>query len=195
QLLVLVGPEPDFRWRELAEDVVELCQRLGVTGWISLGAIPATVPHTREVPIIGTESAPGLLRGNVRAGPEGLLRVPAAAISVLEMTVSQAGLPAVGYYAQIPHYVSGRYPIASIELLRAVARHLGVEPPVGNLADEADQLRTQLDAAAAADDSTRQYIERLESMVDESRLPSGDDLISEIERYLRERGSEGTQRS
>ena len=47
-------------------------------------------------------------------------------------------------------------------------------------------MAKRLDAAAAADDSTREYIERLESMVDESRLPAGDDLISEIERFLRE---------
>ena len=42
----------------------------------------------------------------------------------------------------------------------------------------------------AVEDTTRQYVERLESMVDEERLPSGDDLISEIEQFLRNRGTE-----
>src|ERR1019366_8146560 len=46
-VLVLAGPEPDFRWRELSEAAVELGRRLGVVEWISIGAIPATVPHTR----------------------------------------------------------------------------------------------------------------------------------------------------
>ena len=194
-LLVLVGPEPDYRWQELAENAVELARRLGVLEWISLGAIPSAVPHTRAVKVLGTESEAGLLRGSVHAGPEGRLRVPAACISVLDYAVSRAGVPTVGYYAQIPHYVSGEYPAAAIELLRAVALHLDVTPDLGALEEEARQLRVRLDTAAAVDETTRTYVERLESMVDEARLPSGDDLISEIERFLRERGTEDTPRS
>ena len=53
-VLVLTGPEPDFLWRELSASAVELARRLGVAEWISLGAIPAAVPHTRDVPILGT---------------------------------------------------------------------------------------------------------------------------------------------
>jgi non-ribosomal peptide synthetase component F len=91
--------------------------------------------------------------------------------------------------------VSGAYPAAALELLGAVERHLGVEIEHGPLVEEADQLRTRLDAATAVDDNTRAYVERLESMVDEERLPAGDDLISEIEQFLRDQGSEGRSRS
>ena len=190
-LLVLTGAEPDFRWREFADAVVELVARLGVVEWISLGAIPAAVPHTRAVPIMGTESEPGLLRADVQPGPKGVLRVPSAALSVLEMTLARAGTPAVGYFAQIPHYVSGPYPVATLALLRAVESHLGIEIPTGALDEEARQLRTRLDLATGADEATRAYVERLESMVDEERLPAGDELISEIERFLRDRGAPG----
>lgn len=190
-VLILAGAEPDFRWRALSDEIAKLARKLGVVEWISLGAIPAAVPHTRPVPILGTESEAGLLRADVPAGPDGLLRVPSAAISVLDLAVSRAGIQAVGYFAQIPHYVSGPYPAAALELLRAVGRQLDAELPFGSLADEASQLRTRLDAAAAADESTRSYVERLEGMVDESRLPAGDELISDIERFLRERGGQG----
>ena len=191
-LLVLSGAEPDDRWRAMGEAVIELARRLDVREWISVGAIPAAVPHTRSVPILGTQSAPGLLRGGVEAGPTGLLRVPSAALSMLEMAVAAAGIPALGYFAQIPHYVSGPYPIASLELLRTLERHLGVDLPHGDLADEARQLRVRLDAAAAGEEGTRAYVERLEAMVDESRQPEGDDLISDIERFLRERGRDAS---
>jgi proteasome assembly chaperone (PAC2) family protein len=194
-VLVLTGGEPDYRWREFADAIVDLTARLGVAQWISLGAIPAAVPHTRPVPVLGSTSRPGLLKGGVAAGPAGVLRVPSAAISVLEMAVGASGIPAVGYYAQIPHYVSGLYPAAAVELLRALGRHLDLEIPVGSLVEEARQLRDRLDAAAAAEDTTRTYVSRLEAMVDEERLPAGDELISEIERFLRERGSEGGSRS
>lgn len=185
-LLVLTGPEPDDRWRTFADAVIEVSRRLGVTEWISLGSIPAAVPHTRPVPIMGTTSEPGRLRGDVDPGPAGLLTVPAAALSVLEMAMAEGGIPAVGYFAQVPHYVSGAYPAAAVELLSALGRHLGLILPSGDLVEEARQLRTRLDTATALEDSTRQYVERLESMVDEERQPSGDDLIGEIERFLRE---------
>jgi PAC2 family len=192
-LLVLTGPEPDDRWQGFGAAVVELAHRLGVEEWVSLGSIPAAVPHTRSVPILGTTSEPGRLRGDVQPGPAGLLKVPAAAVSVLEMAMAKGGIPAVGYFAQVPHYVSGHYPAASVELLSALGRHLGVILPSGDLVEDARQLRTRLDTATALEESTRAYIERLEAMVDEERLPSGDDLIGEIERFLREGGSEGAE--
>jgi hypothetical protein len=187
-LLVLTGPEPDFRWRELAADLTALATGLGVTEWITLGAIPAAVPHSRAVPILGTESRPGLLKGDVQPGPAGLLRVPAAAVSVLDLAASAAGIATVGYFAQVPHYVSGAYPAAALALLHTLERHLGATLNAGTLVEEAEQLRVRLDAVTALDEKTRDYVQRLEGMVDESTLPSGEELISEIERFLRDRG-------
>ena len=186
ELLILTGPEPDYRWQELAADVVALAARLGVGSWASLGAIPAAVPHTRPVPILATASASGLLPAGIRQGPDGLLRVPSAALSVLEHAAAAAGIPAIGLYAQVPHYVSASYPTASIALLTALGRHLGVELPVGQLATRALERRSMLDAASAADDDTKAYVARLEALADESRLPEGDELIADIERFLRE---------
>jgi proteasome assembly chaperone (PAC2) family protein len=189
-VLVLVGPEPDYRWPSLSQAISDVARTLGVREWITLGAIPAAVPHTRPVPILGTSSRAGLLRGDIRPGPSGILRVPAALVSVLEMQAGRDGIDAVGYFAQVPHYVSGPYPAAAVELLAAVERHVGIEVDRSMLVEEAVQLRTRLDAATAADDNTRSYVERLESMVDEERLPAGDDLISEIEQFLRDQGSQ-----
>jgi PAC2 family len=190
-VLILAGAEPDYRWHELTVDILELVRRFDVGEWISLGAIPAAVPHTRSVPILGTASRRDLLKGGVKPGPEGVLRVPAAAISVLDVAVSKAGVPAVGYFAQIPHYISGAYPEAAIELLRTLGRHLETELDLGQLPEESRLMRVRLDAAAAREETTRTYVERLETLVDEARLPSGDDLINEIERFLREGGQQG----
>ena len=109
--------------------------------------------------------------------------------------VSASGVAACGYYAQVPHYISGPYPAAAVALLEAVGRHVETDLVDQTLIEESQQLRERLDAATALEDTTRQYVERLESMVDEERLPSGDDLISEIEQFLRDRGSEGRERT
>jgi len=187
-LLVLTGPEPDFRWHELSSDVTGLVKQLGVSTWVSLGSIPAAVAHTRPVPVLGTASVRGLLPDGVSQGPDGRLRVPSAALSVLELGVSQSGVPCVGFYAQVPHYLSAAYPQAAIELLSHVGRYLGFEPPLGELPMQALETRALLDAATAADERTKAHVERLEEMADQARLPVGDDLIADIERFLRDRG-------
>jgi hypothetical protein len=188
-ILILSGPEPDYRWRELAAEMVLLAEDLGVTEWLTLGAIPAAVPHTRPVPVLGIESRAGLLKGGIEPGPAGSMKVPAAAVSVVDIAIAEAGIPAFGYFAQVPHYVSGEYPAAAVALVRAVERHIGESLTTAMLELEARGIDARLDAAAAADDSTSLYIARLEGMVDEARLPSGDELIGEIERFLRDRGS------
>jgi hypothetical protein len=190
ELLVLTGPEPDYRWQELSDDLVTLARRLGATSWASLGAIPAAVPHTRPVPILATASADGLLPAGIRQGPDGLLRVPAAALSVFERAMGVGGIPSIGLFAQVPHYVNATYPTASVALLNALGRYLGVDLPVGPLATRALERRTMLDAAAANDDETRAHVERLELLADQSALPEGDELIADIERFLRQGGDD-----
>jgi hypothetical protein len=185
-VLIFSGAEPDLRWAELAADAVELVRRLNVTEWVSLGAVPGAVAHTRAVPVMATASEDGLL--DEPAGPEGLLRVPSAALSVLEMAVTEAGTPAVGFYAQVPPYASIGYAAASIALVQRLARHLGVTIDVEPLLDEQREQHARYDAAVAGDAMLRETVSRLESAagdVESEQLPSGDDLAREIERFLR----------
>jgi hypothetical protein len=187
-VLILSGPEPDYRWRELADALVEVAVRLGVVEWVSMGAIPAAVPHTRPVPILATASRPGLLPEGVQQGPQGLLRVPSAALSVLELTVTGAGVPAIGLYAQVPHYVGGPYPAATVALLEHLERHLGLPVPLGSLPEAAAAQRATLDEAVAQDEDATAYLARLESLLGAERIPSGEEIASEIERFLRDSG-------
>jgi hypothetical protein len=101
--------------------------------------------------------------------------------------MSQAGIPALGFFAQVPHYASGAFPNAAVELLGRLGNFLGSDVPLGDLPKQALETRTLLDAAVSAEERTRSYVERLEAMADE-RLPAGDELIADIERFLRDRG-------
>jgi hypothetical protein len=187
-LLVLAGAEPDLRWEALAGDVVALAQRLGVVEWVSLGAVPGAVPHTRPTPVMVTASAEGLLRHGEVPGPAGVLRVPAAALSVLEMAASDAGLPAVGYFAQVPPYAGTGYAAATVVLLEHLGRHLEVPFDLEPLrATAASEIR-RFDMAVANDPETRQVVTQLEEAAGEADmpLPTGDELASELERFLRE---------
>ena len=48
--------------------------------------------------------------------------VPAGMAAALEQTVHERGIPAVGIWAQVPHYVASMsYPAASVALLEGLA--------------------------------------------------------------------------
>ncbi|HSL26863.1 MAG TPA: PAC2 family protein [Acidimicrobiia bacterium] len=183
-LLLLVGTEPNWNWRRLGNELSQLAVELGVDQQISVGAVPWAWPHTRPVPIIATASDRAHLpEGDER--PEGLLRVPSAAVSTLEYMIAGTGIPTVGFYARVPQYVGVEYPAAALALIRRLEQHLRVSLPVGDLEEQAAAQRTELDEVSASRTDVRTMIEQLEAMVDAARVVSGEQLAAEIERFLR----------
>ena len=181
-LFVLTGPEPDYRWQAFAEDVLELSLRIGIVEHVSLGAIPAAVPHTAQTPVMMTASSPELMRG---ASPtEGLLRVPAAAVSLVEWTMAGNGIPAVGFWAQVPHYAMP-FAAGAIALIRKVEDHLAVTIGAGDLEDEDARQRVALQQMLEDNPEAREYIARLEGLVGEAQVPSPENIAEEVERFLR----------
>lgn len=190
-VLVVAGPEPDFRWRSLAASMVDLATQLGVIELVVLGAIPAAVPHTRAVPLTAT-ATPRERLGVDEARPPGLLRVPAAAVSAIQAAFIERQIPVVGFFAQVPHYVSPVYTAGVLALIERTARHLRVNIPLGSLVEQAREQRGQLDAILTARPEVAEHVARLESMTPEEsgiaaseRIPSGDEIAAEVEKFLR----------
>lgn len=183
-LFVLTGPEPDYRWKAFAESVLELAVRLGVVEHVSLGAIPAAVPHTAPTPVMMTASSPDLMRG---ASPtDGLLRVPAAAVSLVEWTLAQNGIPAVGFWAQVPHYATP-FAAGSIALIRRIEDHLSVTIGAGSLEQDDALQRGALQKLLADNPEAQEYLERLQGLMGEQEVPSPENIAEEVERFLRNR--------
>ena len=181
-LFVLTGPEPDSSWKRFASEVRELAVRLGIVEHVSLGAIPTAVPHTAPTPVMMTASSKELMRG---APPtEGLLRVPAAAVSLVEWTLAESGIPAVGFWAQVPHYAAP-YAAGAIALVRRVETHLSVTIGAGALEQEDKVQRDALQQIFAGNDDARAYLERLETMMGEQEIPPAERIGAEVERFLR----------
>src|SRR2546429_2224152 len=190
-VVVLTGPEPDFRWHELSDAVLDLVLRLGVIESVTLGSLGLAVPHTRPTQITATSSRPELL-GPDDQRTEGLLRVPAAAVSVIEMNLRDHGIPTIGFFAQTPHYVTATYAPAVLALLERLGRHLDVVLPLGSLSDDATSQREQLDRIVEQRPEIKEYVERLEAAFQPGwSIPSADELGAEIERFLRREGGEG----
>ncbi|MDY7100960.1 MAG: PAC2 family protein [Actinomycetota bacterium] len=186
--LVLTGSEPDHRWSAFAGDVTALALELGVRLVVSLGAYPAAVPHTRPARVVATASSQDLVRpfGSVA----GRLEVPAGIAAAVQLRCAEAGIPAVGLWAQVPHYAAnGAYPAASSALLAAFEQLTDLRVDRESLDESAARTRAHLDKLVANSREHLDLVAQLEQAYDASvtdqAIPSGDDLAAEVERFLR----------
>lgn len=185
-LLVLTGPEPNWKWGAFGAAVAELAVDLGVVQHVSLGGIPWAAPHTRPTIVVTTSSRADLL-GEDANYPEGLLRVPASVVSVVAHGLAGRGIPTVGLWARVPHYVAGVYHPAVVTLVERLSRHLGVRIPLGSLVDDAAEQRRSLDSAVDEQEGVGDVVAQLESLYDaQGEVASGEEIAAEIERFLSE---------
>jgi proteasome assembly chaperone (PAC2) family protein len=191
--VILLGIEPNLRWRTFASLVVDLAQELGVELVVTLGSLLADVPHTRAAPVTAAASDPDLveqlgLEPSRYEGPTGI-------VGVLLDACRRAGLPSVSLWAAVPHYVSlAPSPRAALALCRRLGDLLGAEIELDELEQASSEYSEQVSEAVSADAETAAYVEELERRVDmleaADDLPSGESLAAELTRYLREREQE-----
>jgi proteasome assembly chaperone (PAC2) family protein len=190
--VLLLGVEPNLRWRAFSELVVGLAGDLGVELVVTLGALLADVPHTRPSPVTGSASEPELIEklGLSASRYEG----PTGIVGVLHDTCRRQGLLSCSLWAAVPHYVSlAPSPRAALALCKRLAFLLGCEIDTAELEEAADSYTTQVTEAVSSDADTVAYVEDLEQRIDEideDDLPSGDSIAAELIRFLEERESE-----
>ena len=191
----LVGPEPDFRWPSFAAAVLDLVRELGVRMVVGMGAFPAPAPHTRPVRLAATAPrASADLVAEVGV-VQGELDVPSGVWGALEIALGEAGIPAVGLWARVPHYVSGMsFPSASAVLIDGLAAVAGLSLDSTDLHTSADASLRQVDDLIAKSHEHTSMVRQLERSVDAAegnpfdvgQLPTGEELAAELERYLRD---------
>ena len=190
--VVLVrGLEPNMRWRGFCEELVAIARELGVELVVTLGALLADSPHTRPVPVSGTASDPRTMKalGLERSRYEG----PTGIVGVFQDLCTQSGLPAISFWAAVPHYVAQPpCPKATLALLRRVEDLLDLPVPLADLPERARAWERSVDELAAEDSDVAEYIASLEQREPEVDLPeaSGEAIAKEFERYLRRGGDE-----
>ncbi|RVW08816.1 PAC2 family protein [Prescottella agglutinans] len=193
-VLLLRGIEPNMRWRSYCNELLEFVEELGVHTVVILGALLADTPHSRPVPVTGTAySTEAAERFNLEKsryeGPTGIA-------GVLQDACVKAGVPAVSFWAAVPHYVSQPpNPKATVALLQRVEDVLDVEVPLGDLPDQAEDWEESVSEMTRDDEEIAEYVRTLEERGDAEADISdaiskidGDALAAEFERYLRRRG-------
>ena len=163
-VLMLFGNEPDHAWLAFSEQVVDLAEDLGVRMVLGLGAYPTPVPHTRTPLLAASASSEELAQGLIQNSVE----VPSGVQGMIERRAALRGLPALGLWVQVPHYVSAMpYPAASLALLQGANRVTGLDLPLGDLPDQADASRRRIDELIAQNPEHTAMLEQLEAQADQ----------------------------
>lgn len=187
-VLVMVGNEPDFGWARISEALSELAQQFGVVRLVTLGAVPTPVRHGEDVAVFCTVFDPRLLL----PGDEMLMDeivVPASAATVFRSAVEDAGIPSIGYWAQVPQYVGRPYFPAMIGLLRKASEQLRVDFDFSSLEEDARAQIAHLDEIISQRSEVAHFVESLEGSVGTTSkvpedLPTADELAEEVLKFL-----------
>src|ERR671912_252976 len=184
--LLLVGPEPDFRWRAFCDEVVEACRRLEVVEVFGLGAFPAPALHTDPVAVVGTSADPDLAARLETVAV--IVELSAGIQTVLEDRLHQAGIPATGLWARVPPYLAGgTHPPGALALVETLGRLAGVEVETTELEAATKDHLEQVEQAIRERPQIAEFVDQIRGMVEQGadeRIPSGDEIAAELERFL-----------
>ena len=213
-VILVLGPEPALRWKLFIEQIAGVAVEMGSSMLLTLGALLAEVPHTRDVRLMGTATDEtvidrfGLQRSNYE-GPTGI-------VGVLHDACAAHDLPSASLWAAVPAYASQMpSPKASLALVERTCEILGCPPPTAGLVDAAHEYDSRVTSFVEDDSELTGYVARLESMADAGELDEdddededddtvggeladdpaaavdSDDLMAEVERFLRDQGDAG----
>ena len=201
-VVLLIGVEPNLRWRSFTDLVVGLARDLGVERVITLGSLLADVPHTRPAPVTASgDDSEAIDQLDVDAsryeGPTGI-------VGVIQDACRKVGMKTVSFWAAVPHYVSlTPSPRAALALCERVDQILGTKLGLDELEQAVDNYSESVSEAVAGDEETTSYIEALERQSDsgeppeeyEPDFPSGESLAAELAKFLRDRENDGDDSS
>ena len=180
-VIVCVGPEPSLAWPTFIRELVTLFTDLGVSTVVTMAGVPTVVSHRIPSALLVTASSRALAEeiGAIRNDYVGQIGVQ----SVLQFALAEAGIPGVGLWAQVPHYVAGNLaPPGARALLHRLNELTGVRVDLSVLDEEIDAYLAMIEGGLADRPDVEQLVQAIEGEVPE--VVSGDDLAAEIERFL-----------
>jgi hypothetical protein len=199
-VILLLGPEPSLRWRMFGDQVMGVATRFGAS------MLLADVPHSRPVQLMGTATDQTMidrfdLQRSRYEGPTGI-------VGVLHDAASRTDLASASLWAAVPAYASQvPSPKASLALVERACEMLGCPASTARLVADAGEYDARVSAFVGDDDDLIGYVSRLESLADSGELDDDDDdetdsadvvddtglnsdeLMAEVERFLRDQGN------
>ncbi len=210
-IILLLGEEPQYRWKTFAQEVLEVCRQCLVEDIVLFGALVGEVPHTAPVQVSGTASEQITLRRMERetierANYEGTTGI----LTVIQDAAHRDGLATASLWGAAPHYVSAtpNLPVSEA-LLRKLNALYSFDLRLGDLARAASRFTARVSALVADDPDVLAYVRELERRVagepsstsgtlfagdasgvhhipKDGELPSPEQAIQDVEEWLRQ---------
>lgn len=189
-VVLLIGTEPQLKWRSFCQVVRRVAEQLDASYLVTLGALLADVPHTVDPRVTGfsTVSAKNAdfesleIATSSYEGPTGILGVLHDSWRVLDR-------PAVSLWGNVPHYISATpNPHVALSLLRRTLAIAKLEVPLLTLETRAAAFQAQINEALTENPDAMEYVQQLEKhFASEHPSATAPELIEELEKYLRSR--------
>lgn len=205
-LLIVRGPEPHTAWPTIARGLASFAADLGVETALTLGAFIGPVSH-RRTPVVRRTPNATLDAWLASLGFEDTPYAgPTAFVTALLHALDDLAIPAASLWAASPAYLSAPNPAVSLALLEAAERVLDTRLEIGRLQGIATDFLRKVESALRANPEVADRLGRLIELepIEEAatasgvdadaepetgeppELPSGRDLVEELERFLRE---------
>ncbi|MCZ7531838.1 MAG: PAC2 family protein [Acidimicrobiia bacterium] len=201
-LIVVTGPEPNFRWKTFARSLVEVLDDIGVEEVILVGAYVGVVGHRESVSLSGVATdTVSVIRSGLESssynGPTGM-------VGVVQGACKEVGIRSLSLWAATPPYLSGNpFPKAVLAIVEKISDITNLHIDTSELiAIDAEYTQKVDDALEEAGSDVNEYLEEIESY-DEPLLGSlmsswspvdgpgasldpdnADDLVDEIVKFL-----------
>ena len=153
-------------WHRFAAAVSDIAVELGVKQMVGFGAYPFATPHTRPPRLSCTSPSTDVL-ANVTVPPQ-LGRRPGRAWPPRSNTRMHARkIPALGIWAQVPHYVAAMaYPAASVALLDGLSEVTGITVAATDLRADIAIQRERIDKSIGDNPDHLAMLRQLEEIYD-----------------------------
>ena len=202
--IILIGTEPQMRWRTFVDAILTHAIDLGASLVVTLGGLLADVPHSRAPRLTGSSTDPALAerlgRTNVRTsryeGPTGIL-------GVLNNECKVRGVPSASIWGNVPHYIGGTpNPKVTSAILHRLDDLLGFDLDLSEIDESVVAFEEQVREAIGRDPEAQAYVRQLELREDQgldedapaqnsdADLPSGEEMVRELEEFLKRRDDE-----
>jgi hypothetical protein len=198
-LVVLLGPEPDLRWKEIRRAALDLIARLNGSLLLTFGGFYAQVPHTGSARLFGRAYDEPLaaklrqmnLQDSDYQGPTGF-------VTAISDAAAQRGLPTAGLWAAAPMYLQGTSnPKLAAALLLASERLIGADLGTTELQAAGRDLELRVNQALRERPDFQKLVREMGPTVEEpapaeqpaepaGELPSPEEVIQDLESYLKD---------
>ncbi|MCL0043959.1 PAC2 family protein [Dehalococcoidia bacterium] len=193
-LLIFIGVEPNLKWRTYSGIVADIAKEHCVKQVIILGTLMDAVPHTRNIKVTAGSTDKELqkklldigVRPSSYEGPTGIS-------TAISQTLISRNIRCGSIWGHCPHYIQvDHYPKLSLALLEKLEDVLGHSFDLKDLHSTEATFEQEFRKALGEEAELMTYVQRLEQRYDassqmEQPLPTPEEMVSELEEFLKRR--------